>query len=80
MESKFLKDGGYFMVGTYGYEVFIDKEGSLKAKSYVPGKGFVEVDGWEILTNGEKVSKKEYDKYLAYEKAQDMALKSKGGR
>lgn len=76
MENKFRKDVGYYIVGSCAYHVYQQKDGSLKAKGYVSNKGFVEVDGWEILSAGEKVSQKEYEEYIKWEQSQLCSSKN----
>ena len=80
MEDKIRKNIGYFMVGSCPYQVYQQKDGSLKAKGYTVDKGFVEVDGWEILSAGEKISKKEYEEYIQWEQSQFCASKNTSER
>ena len=80
MEDKIRKNIGYFMVGSCAYQVYQQKDGSLKAKGYSVEKGFVEVDGWEILSAGEKVSQKEYEEYIKWEQSQVRVSKNTSER
>ena len=80
MEDKLRKIVGYFMVGTCAYQVYQQKDGSLKAKGYAADKGFIEVDGWEIFSAGEKISQKEYEKYIKWEQSRLRASKNTSER
>ncbi len=67
MAEKLLDKGGYFSIGALVYQVSQDKDGSLKAQGYLPGKGFVKADGWEVLLAGEAISEKEYKEHITWQ-------------
>ncbi len=68
MTDKKFDYSGYYYSDTMVYKVTEKDDGSLTAEAYVPRKGFQKIKNpREVLLDGEKISKEEFEKYAKFE-------------
>lgn len=69
-DKKIVKNGKYYAYGPFVYQITKNEKGEYIAQGYLPEKGFVEANRWEIMLAGESISEKEFREFIAWQDAE----------